>query len=311
MKLLYAPEPDAVNTIDRGDDLPEDDTPTAPPADLKDDPEVQKLEADLKDDADAPADKKADPRIPLARHKEILEREREARAALERQLAQYQKGNQLADMNAELTAAEDAIVKMDKDYRALLVDGDLDKAGELMTKIRKAEREMAEAKSDMKIHAAEVRATERARYNIAVERIEAAYPELNPDHESYDAEVTTEVMDLKDAYQLKGLTPTAAMQKAVKTLLDPRTSRQAAAITNTPRVADRDVAAERKKEAVAKTSAAIASQAPNMNKVGVNSDKLGGAALDAKAVMKLSQAEFARIGEAELARIRGDEFVPS
>jgi hypothetical protein len=312
---LYAPEPgDSGSTpvVDRGD-LLEDLNPDDPDGDLtskiddvKDDPKVKELEADLEAKDDDP--KKKDSRIPLARHKEILEKERESRAALERQLAQYQKGDQLKDMNAELTAAEDAVVKMEKEYATLLTDGEVDKASELMQKIRRTERDMAEAKSDMKIHAAEVRATERARYNTTLERIENAFPSLNPDHDDYDEEAMGEVVDLKEAYQLKGLTPTAALQKAVKMIVEPRTTRQEIATSAKPQVSDKDVAAERKKDAATKTANALEKSPPSLARTGLNSDKLGGGDLDAAAVMKMSQKEFAQLSDSDLAKMRGDSL---
>ena len=313
---LQSPEPGESGsaTVDRGDLLEElDIDPENPDAELaakadeiKADPAVQELEAGLTADKDDP--KKKDSRIPLSRHKEILEKERESRAALERQLAQYQQGNQIADMNAELTAAENNIIKMEKDYTALLADGELEKAATLMQQIRKTERDMTEAKSDMKIHAAEVRATERARYNTSLERIESAFPSLNPDHEDYDEEAMAEVVDLKEAYQLKGLTPTMALQKAVKMIVEPRTTRQEIATTSTPRVTEKDVAAERKAAAVDKTTKAIAKTPPMLDKVGMNSDKLGGGERSAAAVIAMSQKEFASLGAEALAKLRGDEL---
>jgi hypothetical protein len=297
--------------IDRGDDLippVKEDTSAADLEKVKNDPAVKDLEADLTSEKDEEKDHKKDSRIPLARHKEILEKEREQRATLERQLAQYQQGGQIADMNAELTAAENEIVKMDKEYRSLLVEGELDKAGEKMDAIRKAERQIAETKSDMKIHAAEIRATERARYNTALERIETAFPTLNPDHEAYDEAAMTEVVELKEAYQLKGLTPTAALQKAVKLIVEPRTTRQEVATTTKPNVTEKDVAAERKKEAVGKTVAAVSKTPPSLSRTGLDSDKLGGGELSPEAVMKMSQKEFAGLSEATLAKMRGDEL---
>ena len=177
---FYAPEPDAGGTgtgpVDRGDDLEPDVNPDDPDGTLAvaADPKVKeladKIAADkaaadeAAADAEAEADpKKKDARIPLSRHEAVLHKEREKRADLERQLAQFQKGSQIADMNADLTAAENEIMTLEKQYADLLTDGENDKAVAIMSKIRVKEREMSEAKSDMKIHAAEVRATERAR----------------------------------------------------------------------------------------------------------------------------------------------------
>lgn len=307
---------DKAAALARGDFLPEQDLdPEHPDADGV----AVELEKEIEKDAEKEAEKEADPkaekdskkdsRIPLSRHEAVLNKEREKRADLERQLAQYQNGQQLATVNEQITAAEDSIMKMEKDYATLLTDGEIDKATALMAEIRRAERGMAEAKGDMKIQAAEARATERARYNTSLERIENAFPELNPDHEDYNDELMAEVAELKDAYQMKGLTPTVALQKAVKALVEPRTTRQEMATTATPRVNEKDIAAERKKDAVAKVEKATRTSPPNLNRSGVDSDKMGAGSTEAQAVMNMTQAEFKKFADSNpeaLARARGD-----
>ena len=301
---------DKAAAIARGDILPEQDIdPEDPDAELA----AAELEKELEKSAEAEVkeekEPKKDSRIPLSRHEAVLNKEREKRADLERQLAQYQNGQQLATVNEQITAAEDSIMKMEKDYATLLTDGEIDKATALMAEIRRAERGMAEAKGDMKIQAAEARATERARYNTSLERIENAFPELNPDHEDYNDELMAEVAELKDAYQMKGLTPTVALQKAVKALVEPRTTRQEMATTSTPRVSEKDIAAERKAAAVTKVEKATRTSPPNLNRSGVDSDKMGAGSTEAQALMRMSQAEFKKFADANpeaLARARGD-----
>lgn len=304
--------------IDRGDDFtPTDDDVTdvpAKPAKAAADPDadIDPENPDADPDADPEqteeqkAEKKREQRIPLSRHKDMLEKERAKRADLERQLAQYQRGTEVASLNQDITQAEENILAMEKQYNALLGEGELDKAAALMSKIRQAERSISDAKNDMKIAAAEARATERARYNLALERIEAAYPQLNEDHDDFDAGLMEDVIDLKGAYERKGLTPTAAMQKAVDKLLGTSTKKQEAAIETTPRVSTKDVAAERKKDAVKKTLDAVGKTPPSTTKVGMDSDKAGGS-LTAKDVMKLSQEDFSKLPDDVLARMRGDE----
>lgn len=308
---LYAAEPGDTGSVDRGDNLPEDNV-VADVEDVKDDPKVKELKEEIDAEAEEAKDEepksKKDSRIPLSRHKEILEKEREQRASLERQLAQYQNGQQVANVNEEITALENNVLKLEKEYANLLTDGEIDKATAVMQQIRKAERDMAESKSDMKIHAAEIRATERARYNTALERVEAAFPTLNPDHDDYDEAAMAEVADLKSAYEMKGLTPTAALQKAVKMIVEPRTTRQEVATSSNPRVGEKDVAAERKKDAVEKTVKAVGKTPPSLSRVGLDGDKLGGGANSAEAVMKMSQKEFAQLSEEALARMRGDDL---
>jgi hypothetical protein len=68
--------------------------------------------------------------------------------------------------------------------------------------------------------------------------------------------------------------------------------------------ADKDVAAERKKDAVEKTAAATAKTPASLTKSGMDSDKMG--ALDAKSIMNMSQKEFASLTDEQLSKLRGD-----
>lgn len=321
-------------TIDRGDDF----TPTGPDVDAEAAATAAAAAAAAEAEAKAAADKlaadeaaaaeaaaaadkgeegeggekpgakpKVDSRIPLSRHKEILEKERATRTDLERQLAQYQQGKVVADINADITTAETKILGLEKDYAKLITDGEAEKAAAVMTEIRRTEREMSEAKSDMKIQAAEARATERARYNISLERVESAFPQLNPDHDDFDAELLTDVADLKTTYERKGMTPTDALQKAVKKVVGTETAKQEAATEVKPQVDTKAIAAERKKEAVAKTLDAMAKTPPSTGGVGFDSDKAGGS-ISAKDVLKMNFKDFSALPEETLARMRGDEL---
>lgn len=249
--------------------------------------------------------KKKDGRIPLSRHKEILEKERATRATLEAQLKQFQQGGKVADLNADITAAETEIVKLEGEYAKLLTDGETEKAVAVMSKIRTLERNMTDAKADMKTQAAVSLAVENTRYGVALERIEAAFPQLNPDHDDYDEDLMTDVADLKVTYQRRGMTPTDALQKAVKKLVGTETPKQEAATEVKPQVATKDVAAERKKAAVEKALDASKKTPPSTKDVGFDSDKAGGT-ISAKDVLKMSYKDFSALPEETLARMRGD-----
>jgi len=126
---------DSVLDTPEGDDEPEE---LADPFEEKGEKgkkgeKIEKSEADdAEDDEKKP---KKDSRIPLSRHKDILAKERAQREMLEQRLAQYEKGQEVSRTNEELTALEDSILKMEKDYNRLLADGEVDKAAEMMTKI--------------------------------------------------------------------------------------------------------------------------------------------------------------------------------
>lgn len=249
--------------------------------------------------------KKKDTRIPVARHEALLNKEREARADLERRLAQYEKGAKVADLNADITAAEAKAAELEKNYAKLVADGEVEKAAGVMNQIRQLDRQMAESKNDMKIAAAVAQATESARYNIALERVEEAYPVLNPDHDDFDEDLMTDVADLKVTYERRGLTPTAALQKAVAKLVKPVTVKQEAATEVKPRVDEKDIAAERKKAAVAKAVDTAKKTPPSTAKVGMDSDADGGQ-ITAKDVLKMSFKDFSALNEEQLAKMRGD-----
>ncbi len=284
------------------DDAEGDDEEEKDVKDEKDEKDDKEEDKEPKGDA-----KKREPRIPLSRHKEMLDKARAERDEMAQRLAQFQNGKEVATVNEEITASEAKILELEAQYTSAIADGEVEKATKLMRDLRNLDKQVAEAKSDLKIAAAESRAVERTRFAEALTRIEASYPQLDEDHESFDKELMKEVVDLKAAYESRGMTPTAAMQKAVRTLVGVQTTRQEAAIETTPRVKEKDVAAERKKDAVKKTAETVAKQPPSTTKVGMDSDKAGGG-LSAKDVMKMRQEDFAKLPDEVLAKMRGDEL---
>jgi hypothetical protein len=283
------------------DPVAKDPAAKTPPAGEED------LDPDNPDVAAEADDKKAvkkDSRIPLARHKEILERERAERAQLETQLKQYQQGAKVEKTNEALTKLEDQVVALEQTHIKALADGKVDEALKLMREIRTLEREINDTKNEFKFAAATAAATERARYDVVLERIEEAFPALNPDDDAFDKAVLAEVVEWKAFNEAqRGMTPSKALQAAVKKVLGTESRKQETATEVAPKVDEKDVAAERKKAAVEK---ALADKSPpNTSKVGLDSDKMGGS-LTAKDVVKLSQDEFKKLPDDVLSRMRGD-----
>jgi len=200
---------------------------------------------DDKEEKDDKDEKKREPRIPLSRHKALLEKERSDRATLEAKLAQYEHGEDVSKLNEELTKAEDTIVTLEGEYAKLLADGKTTEAAKVMAEIRKTERGANQKRNEMVAAASEARAYERARYDTVVERVEAAFPVLNPDNkDEFDSVAAQKVMRMAKSYQMDGLTPSAALQEAVKDILgEPATKKQTAAVEVTPKVSDAEVKA--------------------------------------------------------------------
>lgn len=321
MARLQAPAGDDGSVVDRGDDFTPtgDDAPGATPKDddkgdnaLRNGADADDDKGDDKDDEEEKKGKdekakKPDSRIPLSRHKEILERERAQRQELERRLAEAQKGSEAVKVSEEVTKLEDKVLGLEEAYNKAITDGETQKATQLMREIRQAEREIGEAKSEMRARVAEANAYERARYSITLERVEETYPELNPDHDDYDKAKVDDVAEWKMFYESrKAMTPAKALQEAVKKVMGaPTTRAEKTAVETKARVDEKDVAAERKKEAVKKATDAVGKTPAGLNKVGMDSDKAGGD-ISAKDVLKMSQEDFAKLPDEVLARMRGD-----
>lgn len=306
--------------IPTGDDTPADktgekkpDAKTGPPGGDGEDPDK-----DLTDEekAQAAAAKEKKGVIPRDRHEKVLAAERSKREALERQIAAFQGAKEVVKVNEEISSRETKLVDLDKAYTKAMTDGETEKAADLMRQIRTLDREISNLDAQGKIAAAEARAVETTRYNIALDRVEQTYPELNEDHDDFEQDTYDEVVDLMKAYRASGRTPTEALQKAVKMVLGAKTAAEKAATTVTPRVNKEDVdpatlRAERKKGAVDKAlDAAAKSPATATAKTGTNNDA-DGAALQAKDVVKMKYEKFIKLSDEDLAQARGDEYVGS
>ena len=240
-----------------------------------------------------------------------MQREREQRLALEEQLAKFQTGQQVADTNKEIDAAEKKLDELETQYEELLADGKTADAKALRQQIRTMEREVAEHRANLNAQATTARAIEQVRYDTTVERLEAQFPQINPDHEDFDKEKTAEVLELKAAFQARGETPSKALQKAVKYVFPVNTAAQRDATETKARVNENDpkvdAAKKRVAEAVKRNAAAASKQPASTTKAGMDHDKAGGK-LTADAVMKMSQDAFAKLTEEDLAALRGDDI---
>lgn len=345
LRPYRAPEPgdDGAGGDDRGDNFQANDDPypdgskgdggksakDASDLDDKDDDEKDDKDGDDKDDADDKGDKddkdnaddkdekdddkkaRKDSRIPVSRHKEILAKEREKRAELERRLQAHQHGQQVASTNEQITKAEEQLLTKETEYNKAMIAGDADKATALMREIRTLERSIGEAKTQMSSEAAVAQATEKVRYQLTVERLEEAYPQLNPDSETFDEDLSADVVDLMNSYiARRNMTPAQAIQKAVKRLVgEPKNKAQERATEAKARVESDDVKAQlakdRKAEAVKRNVDVAGKQPKSLKDVGTDSDKAGGG-ITAQSVMKMTQTDFSKLDEATLARLRGD-----
>ena len=243
--------------------------------------------------------------IPLDRHEKLLKKERARREELEAQLGQSRAGQQMAQVNEDLSRVEDELVAMEAKYNDLLAEGDTQTAAQLMTQIRRKNAELNSITAAQRDAEVMARAVEKVRFDEALDRIEEAYPELDPDSDGYDEDTYQDVYDLMVAGRQRGLSATKALQRAVARVMGAETTAQKRATTTTPRVDENDVASRRRGEAVRRNLDAARRTPPATHRISANNDAAGGA-LTAKAVMSMSEDDFEKLSDKDLARLRGD-----
>ena len=243
--------------------------------------------------------------IPVDRHEKLLKKERARREELEAQLQQSRAGQEVVKVNDSLEKIEDTLVNMEEKYNDLLAEGDTKGAAALMTQIRRKNAELNALAAQHRDAEVMARAVEKVRYDEALDRIEEAFPELDPDADEYDAETFQDVVDLMQAGRSRGLSPTKALQRAVQRVMGVDTAAQKRAVTATPRVNEDSVASRRRGAAVKRNIDAARRTPPATHRVGAGNDAAGGA-LTAKAVMQMDEDEFAKLSDKDLARLRGD-----
>ncbi len=263
------------------------------------------------EEGDAPAKPtKKDDRLPRSRHEAILAGERAKREAAEREVASLKEGKVIAKTNEQIAELETKVAGLETQYAEAMAEGETKKAAALMKEIRQSERTIIEQKAEFRSQLATAQAVESIRFEAACDRLETAFPQLKEGGPEFDAEIASDVVELRDAYMLKGYSATDAIQRAVDKLLKPATAKQEAAVSVTPRVnateataaakkLERDVAARKKNADTANA------QPPALATTGANSDEAGGK-LDALKIIKLPFSEFMKIGDDDLARARGD-----
>ena len=243
--------------------------------------------------------------IPLDRHEKLLKKERARREELEAQLSQSRAGQQMAQANEDLSRVEDELVTMEARYNDLLAEGDTQAAAQLMTQIRRKNAELNSITAAQRDAEVMARAVEKVRFDEALDRIEEAYPELDPNSDGYDEDTYQDVYDLMMAGRQRGLSATKALQRAVARVMGAETTAQKRATTATPRVDEDDVASRRRGEAVRRNLDAARRTPPATHRISANNDAAGGA-LTAKAVMNMSEDDFEKLSDKDLARLRGD-----
>jgi hypothetical protein len=309
------------DTVDRGDLVPEvaaaveADTAAADKvvADAKvaDDAAAVAAEAKVAADAkpdDKPAEElKADDdkghMIPKNRFDQAVGKERGRADTAEAELQKYRTREQQTQEAENFEESQAKVTAMLKDHSSLLADGDLDKASEVMGDVLQLRDDMQSARMARQADNARSSAKNEIQYDTTVERLEAAYPEINPDSETFDQDAVRKVqLMVSGIMQNEGKSPAVALMEATEILLKPQ---KEAGLREQPSEEATEAGLRRTQDQIDKNIKASDAQPPLTNEVGADHDKTGGV-MDSETVSAMSWEEFVKVPEDELAKIRGD-----
>jgi hypothetical protein len=254
--------------------------------------EEEEVEAEPESIADEKPAKK--PMVPKARLDEVLAKQK----ALQKQLDEINAANEKAE---EAPESYDFDAK-EVEYQNMVLDGETDKAVALRREIRKAEREQLEYEMRQEMSQTVNQDRQMTALQQAANAMEDAYPVFDSNSEVFDQDMTNEVVELRDAFIMKGYEAVDALSKAVKYVVKDHDLDQAQ--ESAPSLAGKaqktDEVAKKRAEVSKKLRAAEA-QPPELP--GESSSNHGEKGID---LSTLTEDEFAALPEATLKRLRGD-----
>jgi hypothetical protein len=237
------------------------------------------------------------PMVPKSRLDEVLQKQK----ALQKQLD---------DMISQQAPAEDApeeynFVAKEVEYQNAVLDGEADKAAAIRMEIRKAERAQIEYEMSQKMTETVSQNQQANALQQAATALEAEFPVFDSKSDQYNEALTQEVIDLRDAFMIKGENAVAALSKAAKfvisenNLVDTADPAPSLAADTAPKQ-NVDEVAKKRKEVARKLKAADA-QPPELQGEGAATH--GEKGLD---LSNMTEEEFDALPEATLKRLRGD-----
>lgn len=277
-----------------GEDVEDDDEPdSAEPEEIvEEEPEEEEEELPLAAEAEEKSPKS--PMVPKSRLDEVLAKQK----ALQKQVDDMKAA---AEKPAEAPEEYDFDAK-EIEYQQLVLDGEAEKAVALRKEIRNAEKTQIEWEMEQKMGQTVQQSAQATALQQAAAEMEAAFPVFDHNSDQFNEEYTNEVVELRDAFIIKGYDPVDALGKAVNYVvkdrgLDGETPDESALAAPQQKVEQ----TAKKKATVAKKLKAAESQPPELE--GEGSSSRGENVVD---ITSMSEDEFNALPEATLRRLRGD-----
>jgi hypothetical protein len=288
-------EPEEIVAEDTEEEAVTEDSEEAVAEDEGVEPEAE-LDAEVEEDepvAEAPKPKKQT-MVPKARLDEVLAKQK----ALQKQLDEINTANEKAEEAPEEYDFDSKEVL----YQNMVLDGETEKAVGLRREIRKAERAQLEFEMRQEMTQTVTKDRQMNALQQAANAMEEAYPEFDRNSEAFNEDMTNEVVELRDAFILKGYDVVDALSKAVRYVIKDNDLEQAQ--ESAPSLAGKAQKTDelaKKRAIVSKKLKAAQAQPPELP--GESSSTHGEKTFD---LSSMTEDEFAALPEATLKRLRGD-----
>ena len=199
----------------------------------------------------------------------------------------------------------------EKQYQDLILDGEAEKATALRSEINQKTRETLSAELAQEVETTITRKNEETALQLAADQLQSDFPQFNEDSSDYNEALTQEVIDLRDAFIIKGERPVDALAKASDFVIrNHDLSAPAPEEETSTGLAGKAAPAKKSVDEVSKKRAEVAKKLDVASKQppelpGESSSSHGEKAVD---ISTLSEEEFNALPEATLKRLRGDIF---
>jgi len=295
-------------TIDRGDTFTPDVDDTSDK--LEPDSLGLSLEDELSAKAEGAKPEAAEPErddkgrfIPKSRFDEAVQRERDKAETAQRQLVELQRQMQTVNRAADTSQLEAQLVELRKADRRAMMDGDEDKSVALAAQIDRINRQIIIQESQSMSSQAGEEAREGIRVEMAIEKLEDAYPALKEGSDSFDQGLVDLVLAAQSQLINRDrMSPSQALIKATNDIMV--RFQPAKTIDDKPagglsgaKGSDRAQAARSKNVVAAQRTP------PDLRDVGLDSDKAG---MRDGTGMPRNVEDLKSIPLATLKRMRGD-----
>lgn len=242
--------------------------------------------------------------------REQRDRERILREAAEAELAALRKPAEPAkkepepDPIAKINEELDGLYEQVEEARA---DGETKTAAALQRKIDGLNRQIANIEAEKTSKKTTAIDAETRRFDVLLGVMESRVSALNTESEDFDQQAVKDLEDLVVGYEHAGMTPSAALVKAVKLLHKVDLTQKAAAPAK--KAEEKPAEEGKKKDPPAKKGTDVKKVAEASKKQPPDSSRHGSDQDSQKVdISKLSDSEFAALPESTKAKYRGDDI---